>query len=199
MKKNYFLLSLIAFLVLSISATAQIKFGAKVGVDVADHKINSSILNAKNRLGFQIGPTVDLMIPATGWGVDLSLLYGYKKYSIDEKEANVDISNYNYLMIPLNIKKRFSIIIAGMYVSAGPYAAVKLSGGDLKRAGEEFKAKSFEAGINAGVGVNLFSKVDLGLNYKCKLTDNYSADKGDIGNIGDKTYQTWSVGLTYFF
>lgn len=199
MKKNYLLLLLISFFLLSIPATAQVKFGLKAGVDVADHKIKSSILNAKNRLGFQVGPTVDLMIPLTGWGIDLSLLYGYKKYSIDEKEANVDISNYSYLMIPLNLKKRFSIIVAGMYVSAGPYASVRLSGGDLKLAGEEFKAKSFEAGINAGVGVSLFSKVDLGLNYKCKLTDNYSADKGDIGNIGDKTYQTWSVGLTYFF
>jgi len=199
MKKNCLFLLFTLFFLSNIPAAAQIKFGAKVGIDVADHKINSSILNAKNRLGFQVGPTVDLMIPATGWGVDLSLLYGYKKYSIDEKEANVDISNYNYLMIPLNIKKRFSIIVAGMYISAGPYAAVRLSGGDLKRANEEFKAKNFEAGINAGVGINLFSKVDLGLNYKCKLTDNYSADKGDIGNIGDKTYQTWSVGLTYFF
>jgi opacity protein-like surface antigen len=199
MKKIYPVLLLTILLVLSVSATAQVKFGVKGAVDVADHKISTSILNAKNRLGFQVGPTVDLMIPLTGFGVDLSLLYGYKKYSIDEKAGDPSISNYSYLMVPLNLKKRFSIIVAGMYVYAGPYAAIRLSGGDLEAYGEEFKAKNFEAGLNAGLGVSLFSKVDVGLNYKCKLTDNYSIDNPDFGNIGDKTFQTWSVGLTYFF
>lgn len=199
MKKVYSVLLLIVISVLSISATAQVKFGVKGSVDVVDHKINSSILNAKNRLGFQVGPTVDLMIPATGWGVDLSLLYGYKKYSIDEKIANVDITNYHYMMVPLNLKKRFSIIIAGMYVYAGPYAAIRLSGGDLEAYNEKIKAKNFEAGLNAGFGVTLLSKLDLGINYRCKLTDNYSIDNPDFGNIGDKTFQSWSVGLTYFF
>lgn len=184
----------------SIMAHSQIRLGIQGGFDVIDHNIDVDVLKASNRLGFRVGPTLEALIPATGWGADISVLYGHKEYSIKQKEDAVDITDYNYITIPLNIKKRISIIgIAGVFISAGPYASVKLSGGDLKLANEEFKAKNFEAGINAGAGVSLLDKLDLGMYYKCKLTDNYKNESTKLDHIGKERYQTWSMALTYYF
>jgi len=207
-KKNKIAALLLCFVLLSIgTASAQLKFGAKANIDIADHKISTSMLNTKNRMGFSLGPTMEFNIPLIGLGLDASLLYGYKKYSVEDKEKYADISNYSYISIPVNLKKRFALLpgFVGAFVSAGPYANLRLSGGDLKIKDEvedtydKFKAKNFEMGINAGLGVSLVSKLDVGIYYRCKLTDNYSADKADIGNLKDKKYQTWSVGATYFF
>lgn len=207
-KKNKIATLLLCFVLLSIgTASAQLKFGAKANVDIADHKISTNMLNSKNRMGFSVGPTMEFNIPLIGLGLDASLLYGYKKYSVEDKEKYADISNYSYISIPVNLKKKFGLLpgFVGAFVSAGPYANFRLSGGDLKIKDEiedtydNFKAKNFEMGINAGLGVNFVSKLDVGIYYRCKLTDNYSADKGDIGNLKDKKYQTWSVGATYFF
>lgn len=207
-KKNKLTISLLCFFLISIgTVSAQLKFGAKANIDVGDHKISTKMLNTKNRMGFSVGPTMEVGIPVIGLELDASLLYGYKKFSVEEKEKQADISNYSYISVPVNLKKRFGLVprVVGIFVSAGPYANLRLGGGNLKIKDEakntynKFKAKNFEMGINAGLGVNLISKLDVGIYYRCKLTDNYSADKGDIGNLKDKNYQTWSVGATYFF
>lgn len=183
------------------TASAQIKWGIRGGVDVADHKINTSILNTKNRLGFQVGPVVEFGIPLLG-GIETGLLYGHKEYKAEFKDAeNADasISDYNYLTLPLNLKKRWGLGLAGVFIYGGPYATLKLSGGDFKSYTEDVKAKNFGVGLNFGAGVNLFSKVDVAIQYRVDLTDKYSESKGDISNFVDKKHQTWTVGLTYFF
>lgn len=202
LKKCSFPLVAILFAIMMISnintATAQIKYGIKAGVDVVDHKINTDILNTRNRLGFQVGPTLEVGIPILG-GIETSLLYGHKEYKSEFKDSDASISDYNYLMLPINLKKRWGLGIVGVFVHGGPYATLKLNGGNFKSWTEDVKSKSFGMGLNFGAGVNLFKKVDVGIQYRVDLTDKYSASKGDIGNFADKKQQSWTIGLTYFF
>lgn len=212
MKKIQIITVLIICLIAGTSTVAaQLRIGIKGNVGIIDHKIKSDILSAKNRLGFSIGPTLDWTI-ASGWGLDGSLLYGHKQYSIkeiDKYKDQFEMTDYNYVAIPINIKKRIDFDVVGIYVAAGPYGAVKINGGDLKSKFEEakvgFKSKNFEFGINAGFGISLFSHVDLGITYKCRLSDNFKADEGDLGSwdgikeLNDKKYQSWEAGLTYYF
>lgn len=188
------------------TATAQLRLGIKGGVGIIDHKLKSDILNAKNRLGYSIGPTLELCGP-TGWGFDLSVLYGHKEYSVEDHNkygSTFELTDYKYVAIPLNLKKRFDLGIVGIYGAVGPYAAVKIDGGDLKEIVSQetvnnFKSKNFEFGINAGFGISLFSHVDLGLNYKCRLTENFKTDEPRVKDLKDKKYQSWEANLTYFF
>lgn len=183
--------------------SAQIKWGIRAGFDVVDHKINTSILNTKNRLGFQVGPTVEFGVPFIG-GLETGLLYGHKEYKTEIKDAalaegDMSISDYNYLTLPLNIKKRWSLGLAGVFLYGGPYATLKLSGGDFKGYVEDVKSKDFGVGLNFGGGVNLFSKVDVFLQYRVDLTDRYSETKAKLDNFTDKKHQSWTVGLAYLF
>ena len=183
-------------------AHSQVRFGVKGGIDVIDHKISSDMLRVSNRLGYQLGPTVEAMLPGSGFGAELSLLYGRKEYDVKEKEHDVDISNYDYISIPLSLKKRFGITsLFSVFVSAGVFADLKLSGGDIDIDDyiEEYKSKNFAAGVNAGAGVRVLSHFDLGLYYRATLTDKYSIDNPDFSKLNKKKFQSWSVGLTYFF
>ena len=200
--KSIIALSLLLFVGVS-STSAQIKFGLKAGFDVAENKINKDILNAHNRLGFQVGPTLQIGIPLIGLGVETGLLYGFKKYDVKEDEIG-DLSNYNYLMVPLQLKKSFSLLgTVGVYAKGGPYAEFKLGGGDIKfnhESLDKIKSKNFGAGLNFGVGVNLFSKLEAGIDYRFKLTENYSDYDPGFGDIfKTKKDKTWNVNLTYLF
>lgn len=204
LRKRLFTLAVLSFVVVAFSnlntMSAQVRWGIKAGFDVVDHKINSEILNTENRLGFQVGPTVEFGVPFIG-GLETGLLYGHKEYKTEFKEEDASISDYNYLMLPLNIKKRWSLGLVGLFLYGGPYATLKLSGGDFdfKQYSEEIESKNFGVGVNFGGGVNLFSKVDVFLQYRVDLTDRYSENKGRIGNFAEKKHQSWTVGLAYLF
>lgn len=198
-------LSLIASLIMLIcastytTANAQIKFGVKAGIDLADHKINTSMLNTRNRLGFHVGPTLEFGIPLLG-GIETGLLYGHKEYDAKFKETpDAYISDYNYLTMPLNLKKRWGLGLAGVFVYGGPYATLKLNGGNVKSWTEDVKSKNFGMGLNFGAGVNLLKKVDVAIQYRVDLTNKYSSEKVDISKFTDKKQQSWSIELTYFF
>lgn len=201
------LIIVLAFALLSIStASAQLRFGLKGGFDVSSNRLNKDILNAHNRLGFQVGGTMELMAPIVGWGGELSVLYGHQKFDIDgvkgKEDQDYDISSYNYLRVPLNLKKKFSVVgLFGVFIQAGPYIEFKLSGADVKDKGDiakQWKSKSFGAGLNAGAGVELLNHLEIGMYYRKSLTNNYDDDKG-LENIIKKKPDNWSVNLTYFF
>lgn len=197
-------------LVGTTQANAQLRFGLKGGFDVSSNRINKDILNTNNRLGFQVGGTLELMAPIVGWGGELSVLYGQQKgdKDIDLKKEGASekyhLSDYNYLRIPLNLKKKFSIVgLFGVFIQAGPYAEFKLSGGDFKEKGDavkQYKSKSYGMGINAGAGVELLKHLEIGMYYRKSLTDNYGDDKPSVGDyLWKKKPDNWSVNLTYFF
>lgn len=183
----------------SQSAYSQIRFGIRGGYDVADHKISTDILNVSNRRGYQIGAALEIPIPLIGLGLDASLLYGRKEFKVKEKTVEANISDYDYLTLPISLKKRIDISSDfGIFILAGGFATVRLKGGNLNVAKEEFLAKDFSLGVNAGAGVRLFKHFDLGMYFKSQLTDNYSTENINIKKISEKNYQTWTVALTYY-
>lgn len=202
MRKNYFLiLTLIAFLfVLNIgNANAQlIKYGLKAGIDVSDHKINSELLGVKNRVGFQLGGVLQLNVPLTGFGVETGLQYGNKSYKISNGTTDGDISNLNYLTVPIMLRKSFSIFgVAGIYFKAGVYGNVKLSGGELTLDNTKYDQKGFQTGLDTGVGVSLLNHLELGMQYRYKFSDTYDQEAAKDFRKVDR--QTWTIGLAYLF
>lgn len=202
MKRNYFFtLSLVSLLfVFGVnSANAQIiRYGLKAGVDVADHKVNSDLLKVGNRIGFQIGGTLELNVPLTGFGVETGLQYGNKNYKVDNKEnVDGDISNLNYLTVPIYLKKRFSLFgVAGIYISGGVFGNLKVGGGDLTIGDLKYEQKGFQTGAGAGLGVSLLNHLDLGMNYRYKFTDTYDNAPSNYAKVGR---QTWNISLAYLF
>ncbi len=165
-KLNLRFLFILCFALINVGlASSQIRFGLKGGFDVSSNRINKDILNTHNRLGFQVGGTMELMAPIVGWGGELSVLYGHQKgddeLKTKDSSTEYNLTDYNYLRVPLNLKKKFSIVgLFGVFIQAGPYVEFKLSGADFKEKGNldnQYKSKSFAAGLNAGAGVELLN------------------------------------------
>lgn len=201
-KLNFRFIVIVCFALLNIGlASSQIRFGLRGGTDVSNNRINKDILNANNRLGFQVGGVLEVMAPIIGWGAEAAVLYGHQQFDVTENDYN--LSNYNYLRVPVNLKKKFSVVgLFGVFIVVGPYAEFRLSGGDLKNDGniiEQFKSKSFGMGFDAGAGVELLKHLEVGMYYRKALTENYSSDAPNLGDALRKRPSNWAVNLTYFF
>ena len=204
MKKNNFLVVafIVAFSTIATTGFSQIRFGLRGGVGLNNPKLMDNKLEVDYLNTFRLGPTLEVMLPDLNFGVEASILYNNNRMDVRNTESNaiVEITNH-YIDIPLNIKYKFGLIApVKIYAAGGPYAKIHLDGGNIKFADvqEEIKAKSFEAGINLGVGAELFSKFAVGVNYGISLTDNYSINKPEWGEALNDKKGTWSVGIAFY-
>lgn len=200
-KLNLRLLVILCLALLNVGfASSQIRFGVRGGTDVSNNRINKDILNANNRLGFQVGGVLEVMAPIIGWGAEAAVLYGHQQFDVTKDGYN--LSNYNYLRVPVSLKKKFSVVgLFGIFIVVGPYAEFRLSGGDLsgESLAEQYKSKSFGMGFDAGAGVELLKHLEVGMYYRKALTENYSSDAPNLGDALRKRPSNWAVNLTYFF
>lgn len=189
--------------VLSINtASAQFRLGVRGGIDVSSTKLNTDILKASNRLGFQIGPTAEFVVPISGFGGDISVLYGRKEYKISQKQDDASLADYNYISVPINLKQRIKLGPLGLFVTGGVYGNVKVGDDNAQNANEvvnAFKHKNFIFGLGAGAGVTLFRNIDLGMYFRGDLTNNYKEEYMDADTFQNKKNQYWTVGLNYYF
>lgn len=195
MKKIYITLFLT---LLFTSAYSQIRFGVKGGVNLSGVSTNDSFLD-KNVTGFNIGPSVEWLINGT-FGLEGSVLYSEKGLKF-ENNHEVSTNKTGYVEVPLNLKYRFNLTeTVRPFLTAGPYINFKVKGDDnfetiTSGIKDQWKTKSFGAGLGFGAGVELFKFVQIGASYGFSLTDNYKVSDGDY-SVKDRT---WSVTAGVFF
>lgn len=204
--KTKFTLSFTCLLLISIlnisTASAQFRFGVRGGIDVSSTKLNTDIFKASNQLGFQIGPTAEFIVPMSGFGADIAVLYGHKEYKMKDKQADGSLSDYNYISVPVNIKQRISLGLVGIFFTGGVYGNVKVGDEGADNVGDvisAYKHKNFIFGLGAGAGINVFRHLDVGLYFRGDLTNNYSYEYMDAETFQNKKNQYWTVGVNYFF
>ncbi|MGV8964138.1 MAG: porin family protein [Candidatus Saccharimonadaceae bacterium] len=207
MKKNRLLVLafIVAFSTIATTSFAQLRFGIKGEVGVNNPTFSEKVIEIDNLNSFKIGPTVEMMFPGLNFGIEGSVLYNNNKmdvtYMSGTDNEKIEITNH-FIDIPVNAKVKFGLIAPlKIYAAAGPYAKVRIGGDDLtfKNVTDEFKAKSFEAGVNLGVGVELFNKLAVGANYGIKMTDNYSTDQPQWEDALNNKKGLWSLAATFYF
>lgn len=207
--KKYLVFTVIAVLFAALPAQAQFKWGVKGGVNLSSVslKLNdvAGDIDPTNFTGFQVGPIMEFTVPIIGIGMDAAILYsqtGFKlKYNDSGVLGNESTIKTGSLFVPVNLKYKLSLLnIVGAYAAIGPYAEFKIhdSLGDFE---DDFKVKSFGAGLNFGLGVELFSKIQVGANYQLGLTEDYgSADTiGMLGQAFKGKNRVWSITAALLF
>ena len=200
MKKKFSLFLIALLAILTLPAQAQFRIGVKGGANISSIHFSDPVenFNASNMTGFYIGPMVELMAPVIGLGFDAAVLYSQKGM-----EAYGETFRTDYLDVPVNLKWKFGLPILKVYLTAGPYIGFKLGNSysfdtfidNLGSVGDQFKTKSFSAGLNFGAGVEVIKHLQVGLNYGLGLTDNYSIDKL---NMNGKN-RGWSISAAILF
>ncbi|MGL4332614.1 MAG: porin family protein [Bacteroidales bacterium] len=198
MKKNLSLILICFLAAFTQPVLAQVKFGVKAGVNLAEVSFNKDFGNnfrSSNRTGFIVGPTIEAMVPFIGLGLDGSLLYSQKGINIDNGQKHIN-GSFSYLEVPVNLKWKFGIPkVIGIYLAAGPYASVAL-GNSLKEFKDNLHLDNFDWGINAGAGVELFGHLQVGANYS------YGFTKSKF-TFFDESYgfhnRMWTISAAYYF
>jgi hypothetical protein len=194
MKKSLFFL--IVLFTAGVTAQAQFKYGLKAGLNLSDVSFSGteSDVETENFTGFQVGPTIEFVVPIIGIGFDASLLYSQQGFKTDGKSFKT-----NTLEVPVNLKYKISALdVVGVFIAAGPYASFNLSD-DLRN---ELESESFGAGLNFGLGVEILGHLQVGVNYKLGLTNDYGAAKNDANRAASDLkgqQRGWIISAAYFF
>mgnify|MGYP003093997070 CR=1 FL=1 len=102
MKKFFTTLLVAVGLMSATTASAQVQFGVKAGVNVTNMSLDKEVLDASNRVGFFVGPTVKFTLPVVGLGIDASALY-------DQREAKVSVDGVQDVVdTEQTLKQRFA-------------------------------------------------------------------------------------------
>lgn len=206
MKKTLVIIA-IACIALAMPAQAQVKFGLKGGVNLNSLSTegNLEFLSLSNQTGFFVGPTVKFTVPLVGLSLDASALFDQRSAEI--KGTNETVKSQT-LQVPINLRYGVGLSsIANVFVFAGPQFGFNI--GDKKmdfQTVQEWRLKESNISGNVGIGATIIGHLQVTANYNFqvskaaeldyKVPDSYhTADKV----TGKMKFNTWQLGLTYFF
>lgn len=201
------LLVMIVTMTAANNASAQIKFGLKGGVNVTDMSLNSSVLDASNRTGFFVGPTIKVQLPLVGLGIDASALYDQREAKIKVGDATTkETLRSQAINIPINLRYGWGLSsMANIFLFAGPQFGFNVGDKDQKIDDKStWSVKNSNFSLNFGAGVTLLSHLQLTANYNvvCGKTSDATITEG-IEQLTNKEVRSranaWQIALAYYF
>ena len=202
MKRFFYLVVLFSAMTMAVQAQ-NVKFGVKGGLDIQDMKFDNSVFNTDNKLGWFVGPTLQISLPIGGLGVDIAGLYNQKKY-----EVNGESIKQQNILIPVNARLNLGIgSTAGLYVAAGPQFSFNI--GDDKfewkkdNVENTFQLKKSAFSVNLGAGIYFSDHLEIGFAYNIALGSTADATWGkatDPAALNDDTKpKSWQISAAYYF
>lgn len=171
MRKSFFLL-MIACLTI-VSAQAQFRFGAKVGIstnfiggDVMQYMTND------NTIGFYAGPSAEFRF-GDKMGVDGSVLYSQKTVEFTGQGSH----HLGYIQVPLNFKYFFNLHDnTSVFLAVGPYVGFKVAGDDTFTVNitdytGQWNARKTNVGGNFTLGGEFFERFQVSITYAIGTSD----------------------------
>lgn len=177
--------------------------------------LDKEVLDASNRVGFFVGPTVKFTLPVVGLGIDASALYDQReaKVSVDGVQGVVDTEQtlkQRQIAIPINLRYGIGLgSTASIFLFAGPQFGFNV--GDKEQSlwneAAEWKLKTSNFSVNVGLGAMVLNHLQVTANYNiaCGSTGDIRANS-IVGNVLDLSkYATkgknnsWQIGVAYFF
>lgn len=209
MRKLHVLLLMVFAIMFATPTSAQVKFGLKGGIDATSLKLNESVFDESNRVGFYVGPTVKFTLPLVGLGVDASALYDQRSANVENTSTKTETSlDQKQIAIPINLRYSVGLgSLANFFVFAGPQFGFNV-GGDKKLSEYDWKWKDSNFSVNLGVGITLINHLQVNANYNiaCGKTGDATwnkASKAVSQSVTNKDfharYNAWQIGLAYYF
>lgn len=194
----------------TIPVSAQVKLGVKGGLNVSKMSVSSDVLDADNRAGWFIGPTLKLTVPIVGLSFDVSALYDQKSTKVSDDNNGSKTIKQQAIDIPVNVRYGVGLgDAANIFFFAGPQFAFNVGDKDFKWNSTSsyentFQLRKSTLSVNVGAGVTLLSHLQLTANYNIACGKTGDAT---VWNTVEKTSQTvvngrtnsWQVGVAYFF
>lgn len=195
------LVVLVALMAVAASASAQFRWGVKVGTDINKMSFDKSAFDSDNRTGFTGGLTAEFTLPLVGIGMDASLMYTHKVNNVSGTATDAQLTTYNsdFIEIPINLKYKLGLAGIGKIVT--PYFFTGPSFGFLvskKTINNIYKRKNSDISWNVGAGVQLFSHLQVSAAYGFGINKTVEVLGGDNKDFDAKS-NTWTITAAYLF
>lgn len=170
---------------------AQVRFGIKGGLNLANLCFTRHDFDVEDRLGYFVGPMIDWKIPLLGLGVEVSALYSETGSVIKDGEtASEPVASVS---VPLRLKLSFGIgKLCSLYAAAGPQFDLNISEMDLTK---DLKLQEYNTSFNVGAGIKYTRHYQIGINYNFNLTPVAETIDKEVG----MDQYIWQVSLAYLF
>ena len=192
----------IACVAIAVPASAQFAFGIKAGINVEDVSFNKDIIPDAydNHTGWTAGVMAEFSLPILGLGADASVMYANRKSAIADK-------NLSFIDVPINLKWKINVPVVAKivkpYIFTGPSFAFLANKDAIVDAWEH---QTVDVDWNLGIGVELFSHLQIGASYGWGLTNTIQvADKYVGSGIGSGLTEIegkancWTITAAYLF
>lgn len=202
MKRYLSLVVLLSAMTMAVQAQG-IKFGVKGGLDIQNMKFNESVFNTENKLGWFVGPTLQVSLPIGGLGVDIAGLYDQKETKIGEQTIK-----QKSILVPLNARLKLGIgSSAGIYVAAGPQFAFNVGDDEFKwnkdNVENTFQLKKSAFSVNLGAGIYFSSHLEIGFAYNIAMGStadaSWKAATDATFHKDDTKPKSWQISAAYYF
>ena len=214
MKRILTFIAVALALLTTVPAQAQLKFGLKGGVNVTNMSFSSDVLDASNRAGFFVGPTVKFTLPIVGLGIDASALYDQREGKVKLAYKDVESENtvkQQQVVVPINLRYGVGLgSMASVFFFAGPQFGFNV--GDKTQSiydqVADWRLKSSNFSVNVGAGFMLMSHLQLSANYNiaCGHTGDVELKSTAVDAISQiagfkkgSRANAWQIGLAYYF
>ncbi|MDE5586407.1 MAG: PorT family protein [Muribaculaceae bacterium] len=197
MNKKNCLLLLVTVLLSSLSASAQLRYGFRLGGSFAKASLSDAPgMSMKNGSGFSGGILLEYQMESNGFAPDIAVLYTrYSSRLIDEVSGPAKLGR-NFIEVPLHLKYKFYLsstnnLVAPM-VYTGPSLLVRLGKGNP----EQISTKSVQPGWDLGIGVDIINFIQLSAGYRFGLGNALS--RSAVPGVGLHT-NGWNVSANIIF
>lgn len=202
------LIAIVVFLFAMIgAASAQVGFGVKVGAKINDLRFEEVYYEDTYNPGFTCGLMMEYMFPSTNIGIDASIMYfNVQTEFLEGMDSPNQVSRANYrthfIELPINFKWKIGLPVAKNivtpFLTTGP--GFSIIGGERQVAVNNIRCKSVTIDWNFGLGVELFKKVQIGVNYGLGLTNAFQTFgyKGRWTDLPCKK-NSWTITAAYIF
>lgn len=177
---------------LTIGASAQVKFGPKVGLNLSN--LTGDVDGSETLTGFSIGAVAEVGL-ASNWYFQPGLQFSTKgaKYDLDYLgDAKLKL---NYIEVPVNFGYKINVGPANILAFAGPYLAYGVGGNledeDVEWGSSKGELNPFDLGLNIGAGLEI-DNLQIGLQYGFGLSN--------MSNVSDFTQKNgvFSATIAYY-
>lgn len=203
MRKLFLILTLLLGCSATVWSQSLIKFGLRGGLDLEKASFDKSTLSDANRLGFFIGPMVELKVPLLGFNVDAALLYHNSEVKAEVSEAGVSESTkstVHSLDVPITVKYVFGLgSQLSVFAGTGPQFSFYMGNKDILE--NTYTLKSSDFSWNLTAGVRLLSHVQVAYNYNIGIGKTADAEGEAVKALLGKNlkHNTHQVSLSYIF
>jgi len=196
-------------LLTATTASAQVKFGVKGGLNVTDMHLNDEVFDKSNQAGWYIGPTVKVSLPVTGLGVDIAALYDYRSAKVtDPSNEEVKVKQQS-INVPVNLRYGIGLgSLASIIFHAGPQIGFNVGDKNFKWTDtSNYALKKSNFSFNVGLGVSVAKHLEVTGNYNiaCGKTADATTVLMTVQNVAGTAVKShsrnnsWQIGLAYYF